>query len=225
MQIGIPRETYPEEYRVAVTPEVVTHLIQLGFTVKLETNAGHAASFSDKAYTESGATIATSPNEIWESSDILLKVRAPSEHPDLGLHETSLLSAEQVLICFIWPGQNPDLVSLLSDSGAYVLAMDAVPRISRAQKFDALSSMANVAGYRAIIESAGEFGRFFAGQITAAGKVPPARVLVIGAGVAGLAAIGAAGSMGANVRAFDTRPEVKEQVESCLLYTSPSPRD
>ncbi len=214
MQIGIPREIYPEENRVAVTPEVVTHLTQLGFTVKLDTNAGHGASFSDKAYTESGATIVTSPAEIWKSSDLLLKVRAPSEHPDLGLHEASLLSPEQTLICCIWPGQNPDLVSRLADSGACVLAMDAVPRISRAQKFDALSSMANVAGYRAIIESAGAFGRFFAGQITAAGKVPPARILVIGAGVAGLAAIGAAGSMGANVRAFDTRPEVKEQVES-----------
>ncbi|MEC8888293.1 MAG: Re/Si-specific NAD(P)(+) transhydrogenase subunit alpha [Pseudomonadota bacterium] len=214
MQIGIPREIYPEECRVAVTPEVVSHLTELGFTVKLETNAGKAASFSDAAYIQSGAVIVTSAIEIWESSDILLKVRAPSEHPDLGLHEASLLSPEQTLICFIWPGQNPELLSRLSDTGAYVLAMDAVPRISRAQKFDALSSMANVAGYRAIIESAGEFGRFFAGQITAAGKVPPARILVIGAGVAGLAAIGAAGSMGASVRAFDTRPEVKEQVES-----------
>ena len=214
MQIGIPREIYPEEYRVAVTPEVVTHLTQLGFTVKLETNAGRAASFSDAAYAESGAAIVTSSVEIWESSDILLKVRAPSEHPDLGLHEASLLSPEQTLICFIWPGQNSELLSRLSDTGAYVLAMDAVPRISRAQKFDALSSMANVAGYRAVIESAGEFGRFFAGQITAAGKVPPAQILVIGAGVAGLAALGAAGSMGASIRAFDTRPEVKEQVES-----------
>ena len=158
MQIGIPKEIYPEEYRVAVTPEVVTHLIQLGFTVKLETNAGRAASFSDAAYAESGAAIVTSSVEIWESSDILLKVRAPSEHPDLGLHEASLLSPEQTLICFIWPGQNSELLSRLSDTGAYVLAMDAVPRISRAQKFDALSSMANVAGYRAVIESAGEFG-------------------------------------------------------------------
>ena len=214
MQIGIPREIYPEECRVAVTPEVVTHLIQLGFNVKLETNAGRAASFSDAAYAQSGAVILTSPEEIWESSDILLKVRAPSDHPDLGLHEASLLNQEQTLICFVWPGQNSELVSRLSDTGASVLAMDAVPRISRAQKLDALSSMANVAGYRAIIESAGEFGRFFAGQISAAGKVPPARILVIGAGVAGLAAIAAAGSMGASVRAFDTRPEVKEQVES-----------
>ena len=214
MQIGIPREIYPEECRVAVTPEVVTHLTRLGFAVKLETNAGRAANFSDAAYAQSGAAILTSAAEIWESSDILLKVRGPSEHPVLGLHEASLLNQKQTLICFIWPGQNSELLSRLSDSGACVLAMDAVPRISRAQRFDALSSMANVAGYRAVIESAGEFGRFFAGQITAAGKVPPARILVIGAGVAGLAAIGAAGSMGASVRAFDTRPDVKEQVES-----------
>jgi len=180
----------------------------------VENGAGTLANFADEAYAEAGATLVADVRALWSAADIVLKVRAPEEHPGLGVHEASLLRAGQTLISFIWPAQNPELMEQLAATGATVLAMDSVPRISRAQKMDALSSMANIAGYRAIVEAAGRFGRFFTGQITAAGKVPPAKVLVIGAGVAGLAAIGAAKSMGAIVRAFDTRPEVKEQVES-----------
>jgi NAD(P) transhydrogenase subunit alpha len=155
-----------------------------------------------------------STRDLWASSDIILKVRAPEPHPVLGIHELELLRAGQTLIAFLWPGQHPDLLQRLAGLGIHALAVDSIPRISRAQKMDALSSMANVAGYRAVVEAAQHFGRFFTGQITAAGKVPPAKVLVIGAGVAGLAAIATARGMGAIVRAFDTRPEVKEQVES-----------
>ena len=150
---------------------------------------------------------------MWSDSDVILKVRAPQNHPDAG-DEVELLNSGTVLISFLWPAQNPELLDKLAAKGVTAMAMDSVPRISRAQKLDALSSMANIAGYRAVVEAANHFGRFFTGQITAAGKVPPAKVLVIGAGVAGLAAIGAARGMGAIVRAFDTRPEVKEQVES-----------
>ncbi|MEA3292126.1 MAG: Re/Si-specific NAD(P)(+) transhydrogenase subunit alpha, partial [Pseudomonadota bacterium] len=169
---------------------------------------------SDDAYREAGVEIADVPRALWETADIVLKVRAPAHHPQLDIDEVDLLDSGKTLISFIWPAQNPELMERLAASGATVLAMDSVPRISRAQKLDALSSMSNIAGYRAVIEAGNHFGRFFAGQITAAGKVPPAKVLVIGAGVAGLAAIGAANSLGAIVRAFDTRPEVKEQVES-----------
>jgi NAD(P) transhydrogenase subunit alpha len=176
--------------------------------VAVESGAGAESSFSDDAYKAAGCDIAASGSQIWEQSDLVLKVRAPDDE------EASKLRSDQTLISFLWPGQNPELLEKLTRSGATVLAMDSVPRISRAQKMDALSSMANIAGYRAVVEAAQHFGRFFTGQITAAGKVPPAKVMVIGAGVAGLAAIGAAKSMGAIVRAFDTRPEVKEQVES-----------
>ncbi len=207
MRIGVPKEIHAGEQRVATTPEVATQLIKLGFSVAVETGCGVAASYADKAYADAGCDV-VSANEIWSGSDLILKVRAPEGD------ENGNLKAEQTLISFIWPGQNPELLQQLTDSGATVMAMDSVPRISRAQKMDALSSMANIAGYRAVIEAAQHFGRFFTGQITAAGKVPPAKVMVIGAGVAGLAAIGAAKSMGAIVRAFDTRPEVKEQVES-----------
>ena len=208
MKIGVPREIHAGEKRVATTPEVALQLQKLGFDVAIETGAGEAAKFSDAAYTEAGVTIADSADDIWNDSDIVLKVRAPEGD------ETGKLSKDQSLISFIWPGQNPELLETLTNSGATVMAMDSVPRISRAQKMDALSSMANIGGYRAVVEASQHFGRFFTGQITAAGKIPPAKVLVIGAGVAGLAAIGAARSMGAIVRAFDTRPEVKEQVES-----------
>ncbi len=214
MHIGIPKEIYPGERRVAVSPEVVSHLIKLGFDLSIEQEAGLPASFSDAAYQRAGASIEPDARTLWASSDIVLKVRAPSEHPLLGVQETTLLQPNTTLISFIWPDQNPELLGLMAASGASVLAMDAVPRISRAQKLDALSSMANIAGYRAVIEAASHFGRFFTGQVTAAGKVPPAKIMIIGAGVAGLAAIGAAGNMGAVVRAFDTRPEAKEQVES-----------
>jgi NAD(P) transhydrogenase subunit alpha len=208
MKIGVPRETHPGERRVATTPEVAVQLQKLGYEVVVEKGAGAAASFSDEAYEEAGCTIAGSAADIWSGSDIILKVRPPESEQAEGLKES------QTLISFLYPGQNPELLEQLTKSGGTALAMDSVPRISRAQKMDALSSMANIAGYRAVVEAAQHFGRFFTGQITAAGKVPPAKVMVIGAGVAGLAAIGAAKSMGAIVRAFDTRPEVKEQVES-----------
>ena len=207
MKIGVPKEIHAGERRVATTPEVATQLQKLGFSVAVESGAGDESSFTDDAYREAGCEI-SSAADIWSQSDIILKVRGPEGGEANGLR------GEQTLISFIWPGQNPELLEALTKSGATAMAMDSVPRISRAQKMDALSSMANIGGYRAIVEAAQHFGRFFTGQITAAGKVPPAKVLVIGAGVAGLAAIGAAKSMGAIVRAFDTRPEVKEQVES-----------
>jgi len=214
MRIGVPREIHPGEMRVATTPDVVTQLHKLGFTVSVESGAGAGASFDDEAYRKVGATVTNDVRELWASSDIVLKVRSPETHPELGVNEVDLAHEGQVLIAFLWPAQRPDLLQSLSAKGVTALAMDSVPRISRAQKVDALSSMANIAGYRAVIEAAEHFGRFFTGQITAAGKVPPAKVLVIGAGVAGLAAIGTARALGAIVRAFDTRPEVKEQVKS-----------
>ena len=214
MKIGVPREVYAGEKRVATTPEVAEKLQKLGFSVAVESCAGLPAKFSDDAYRNAGVDVVEDTKNLWASSDIILKVRAPGPHPELGCHEAELLTDKHTLISFIWPAQNEDLLAQLAATGATVLAMDSVPRISRAQKMDALSSMANIGGYRAIVEAAQHFGRFFTGQITAAGKIPPAKVLVIGAGVAGLAAIGAAKSMGAIVRSFDTRPEVKEQVES-----------
>ncbi len=208
MKIGVPKERYAGEKRVATTPEVAKQLIDMGFGVAVEQGAGTHASYTDEAYAGAGCEVVDSREALWQAADIVLKVRAPDAA------EAALLRPGQTLISFIWPAQNPELLEKLTQSGATVMAMDSVPRISRAQKVDALSSMANIAGYRAVVEAAQHFGRFFTGQITAAGKVPPARVLVIGAGVAGLAAIGAAKSMGAIVRSFDTRPEVKEQVES-----------
>ena len=208
MKIGVPKELHDGEKRVATTPEVAAQLQKLGFGVQVESGAGAAASFTDEAYRAAGAGIVPTAHELWTTSDIILKVRPPVDS------EVSLLRAGQVLIAFLWPAQNPALLERLKTIGVTALAMDSVPRISRAQKMDALSSMANIAGYRAVVEAAQHFGRFFTGQITAAGKIPPAKVLVIGAGVAGLAAIGAARALGAIVRAFDTRPEVKEQVES-----------
>ena len=207
MRIGVPSEIHAGEKRVATTPEVAAQLMKLGYEVSVQSGAGDAASFSDAAYEAAGCAITASAAEIW-SADIVLKVRPPQDGEAAGLRN------DQTLISFLWPAQNPELLEQLTSSGATALAMDSVPRISRAQKMDALSSMANIGGYRAVVEAAQHFGRFFTGQITAAGKIPPAKVLVIGAGVAGLAAIGAARSMGAIVRAFDTRPEVKEQVES-----------
>ena len=214
MKIGVPKEIHDGERRVATTPDVVAQLQKLGFSVAVESGAGDLASFGDDAYRAAGATVVADTRELWSSSDIVMKVRQPEAHARLGGHEVDLLREGQVLISFLYPAQNPDLLQRLSAKGVTSLAMDSVPRISRAQKVDALSSMANIAGYRAVIEAAQHFGRFFTGQITAAGKIPPAKVLVIGAGVAGLAAIGAARALGAIVRAFDTRPEVKEQVES-----------
>lgn len=214
MRIGIPREIHPGERRVATTPEVAAQLQKLGFSVALEAGAGTAANFSDTAYADVGVEIISDTRTLWARSDIVLKVRGPEYHSVAGVDETDLMHAGQVLISFLWPAQNPELLARLQAKGVTALAMDSIPRISRAQKMDALSSMANIAGYRALVEAAQHFGRFFTGQITAAGKVPPAKVLIIGAGVAGLSAIGTARNMGAIVRAFDTRPEVKEQVES-----------
>jgi NAD(P) transhydrogenase subunit alpha len=208
LKIGIPREMYPNECRVSATPDTATKLQKLGFTVLVESGAGGKASFLDRAYEEIGCKIVHNREELWQEADIILKVRPPEAE------EVNLLNEHKTLISFIYPAQNGELLAQLNEKGATVFAMDAVPRISRAQKLDALSSMANIAGYRAVIEAANNFGRFFTGQITAAGKVPPAKVLVIGAGVAGLAAIGAAKSLGAIVRAFDTRLVVKEQIES-----------
>lgn len=206
MNISIPQEQLAGETRVAATPATVEQLLKLGFTVSIAHGAGAAANITDDAWQTAGATLC-SQDEVWQS-DIILKVNAPLED------EIPLLQPGSTLISFIWPAQNPELMTKLAARGVTVMAMDAVPRISRAQSLDALSSMANIAGYRAVVEAAHHFGRFFTGQITAAGKVPPAKVLVIGAGVAGLAAIGAASSLGAIVRAFDTRPEVKEQIQS-----------
>src|SRR5687768_9951639 len=206
--IGVPKETASGEKRVATVPEVVEKLIKLGFKVVVESGAGDASNFSDDAYRAAGAEIVVGPNALWSMSDIVFKVRAP------GKDEIALMRDGGTLVSFIWPAQNPELMQQLAARKATVLAMDSVPRISRAQKLDALSSMANIGGYRAVIEAAHEFGRFFTGQITAAGKVPPAKVFVIGAGVAGLAAIGAAAGLGAIVRANDTRPEVADQIRS-----------
>ncbi|MBN6029658.1 Re/Si-specific NAD(P)(+) transhydrogenase subunit alpha [Pantoea ananatis] len=206
MLIGIPKERLANESRVAATPKTVEQLIKLGFSVAVEHDAGKRASFDDDSYLAAGASL-TDSQQVWQA-DIVLKVNAPDDD------ETGLIREGSTLMSFIWPAQHPELLAKLAARHVTVMAMDAVPRISRAQSLDALSSMANIAGYRAIVEAAHEFGRFFTGQITAAGKVPPAKVMVIGAGVAGLAAIGAAGSLGAIVRAFDTRPEVKEQVQS-----------
>ncbi|BDB27782.1 NAD(P) transhydrogenase subunit alpha [Cupriavidus sp. TA19] len=213
MTIGVPREVHPGERRVAATPDSVKELLKLGYQVVVETGAGQEASFSDDDYRAAGAAIVDAAS-LWASVDVVVKVRPPQVHPSLGVEEAALLKKHATLIGFVWPAQQMALLERLAQRGATVLAMDCVPRISRAQKLDALSSMANMAGYRAVIEAAHAFGRPFAGQITAAGKIPPARVLVIGAGVAGLAAIGAARSLGAVVRAFDTRPVVRQQIES-----------
>ena len=208
LTIGVLRETFAGEKRVAAAPEVVEKLIKLGFGVSIESGAGDAANFSDAAFTAAGAKIAASASDLLATADIVFKVRAPSPQ------EVEAMRLGTTLISFIWPAQNPELMKQMAERRLTVLAMDSVPRISRAQKMDALSSMANIAGYRAVIEAAHHFGRFFTGQITAAGKVPPAKVFVIGAGVAGLAALGAAVGLGAIVRANDTRPEVGDQVKS-----------
>ncbi|WP_058234711.1 Re/Si-specific NAD(P)(+) transhydrogenase subunit alpha [Devriesea agamarum] len=206
MRIGIPHESAPGERRVAATPTTVKKLASLGYEVLIEAGAGVLASHPDSAYAEAGAQIVTR-EEAW-GADIVLAVGP------LDVKDVPLLRSGAVLAAFLYPAQNPELVDALAERGVCALAMDMVPRISRAQSMDALSSMANISGYRAVVEAAGAFGRFFTGQVTAAGKVPPARVFVLGAGVAGLAAIGAAGSLGAVVRASDVRPETAEQVTS-----------
>lgn len=208
MTIGALRESGLAEARVAVTPESVKKLIQLGYDVVVESGCGDKASFPDQLYEQAGAKVAGSAKQLLQQANIVLKVAPPT------MEEVNELPENGTLISFLWPAKNESQVQLLSRRRITTLAMDCVPRISRAQKLDALSSMANIAGYRAVIEAANRFGSFFTGQITAAGKVPPAKVMVIGAGVAGLAAIGTAKSLGAIVRAFDTRLAVKDQVKS-----------
>ena len=205
MRIGVPKESRPGERRVAATPKTVEQIVKLGYDVSIESGAGVGASFDDAAYQAAGAEIVG--DEVWDA-EVILKINAPSSD------EVQRLGSGQTLVSLLAPALDPDLVAALSARGVTALAMDAVPRISRAQSLDVLSSMANIGGYRAVIEAANEFGSFFTGQVTAAGKVPPAKVLVVGAGVAGLAAIGTASSLGAIVRAFDARSEVGEQVES-----------
>ncbi|BCH23330.1 NAD(P) transhydrogenase subunit alpha [Mesorhizobium sp. L-8-10] len=208
MKIGALKETSPGETRVAVTPSSAAHLTKLGHQVFVESGAGAASGFADADYEKAGVAVVKSAGDLAEAVDVVVKVRQPAEA------ELDRMRTGQTLVSFFYPGQNEGLLKRANSKGITAVAMDMVPRISRAQKMDALSSMANIAGYRAVIEAANNFGRFFTGQVTAAGKVAPAKVLVIGAGVAGLAAIGAARGLGAIVRAFDVRPEVAEQIES-----------
>lgn len=208
MRIFIPAEVTARERRVAGVPDSASRLIKFGHQVVIESGAGSAAGFDDDAYREAGAEIAADPTKAWADADAVFKVRAPSDD------EIAKLRRGAILACYLQPGTNGELLQKLADAGVTALALDAVPRTSRAQSMDTLSAMANIAGYRAVIEAAGAFGRFFGGQMTAAGRLPPAKVLVIGAGVAGLSAVGAAKNLGAIVRAFDTRAATKDQVES-----------
>src|SRR5688572_12360849 len=207
-KIGIPKEIHPGEKRVAATPQTILKLKKLGFAVAVQSGAGDAINCPDAEYQEAGASVIANANELWASSDVVMKVRPPEDN------EADLIRDGGWLVGFVWPGQNRDVVDRLAKKHATVFAMDSVPRITRAQKMDTLSAMANIAGYRAVIEAAAHFPRFFTGQITAAGKIDPAKVLVIGAGVAGLSAIGAAKGLGAIVRAFDPRSATKDQVAS-----------
>ena len=208
MKIGAPREIFEGENRVAMTPDSATQLQKLGHSCVIESGAGLKAGFSDALYQAAGVEVVADAAALYAAADVVVKVRGPEAA------EAALLRKGQTLISFFWPAQNEALLKQVAEQGATVVAMDMVPRISRAQKMDALSSMANIAGYRAVIEAGHNFGRFFTGQVTAAGKVPPAKVLIVGAGVAGLAAIGTSVSLGAIVNAFDVRPEVAEQIES-----------
>jgi NAD(P) transhydrogenase subunit alpha len=213
-RIGIPKEIHPGEKRVAAMPQTILRLQKLGFDVAVESGAGHGVNVSNDEYRESGATVIKDTRELWATSDLILKVRPPEENKELNVHEAELMKEGGWLIGFIWPAQNKEILDRLAKRNATVFGMDCVPRITRAQKMDTLSAMANIAGYRAIIEAANHFPRFFTGQITAAGKIDPAKILVIGAGVAGLSAIGAAKGLGAVVRAFDPRSATKDQVAS-----------
>ena len=208
MKIGALKEIKPGEARVALTPDSATQIAKLGHECFIESGAGLAAGFSDTLYEAAGVTVVADADALCAATDVVIKVREPE------LPEIERLREGQTLISFFWPAQNEAMLEAAKARGATVIAMDMVPRISRAQKMDALSSMANIAGYRAVIEAGNNFGRFFTGQVTAAGKIPPARVLVVGAGVAGLAAIGTSTSLGAITLAFDVRPEVSEQIES-----------
>ena len=208
VKIGAAKEIFEGEARVAMTPDSALQLVKLGHSCVIETGAGTRAGFSDASYAAAGVEVVKTASALFKAADVVVKVRGPEEK------EVKLLRQGQTLISFFWPAQNADLLEAVKARGATVVAMDMVPRISRAQKMDALSSMANIAGSRAVIEAGNNFGRFFTGQVTAAGKVPPAKVLIVGAGVAGLAAIGTSTSLGAMTYAFDVRPEVAEQIES-----------
>nr|XP_020025013.1 NAD(P) transhydrogenase, mitochondrial-like [Castor canadensis]XP_020025014.1 NAD(P) transhydrogenase, mitochondrial-like [Castor canadensis]XP_020025016.1 NAD(P) transhydrogenase, mitochondrial-like [Castor canadensis]XP_020025017.1 NAD(P) transhydrogenase, mitochondrial-like [Castor canadensis] len=212
LTVGVPKEIFQNEKRVALSPAGVQALVKQGFNVVVESGAGEASKFSDDHYRAAGAQIQGTKEVL--ASDLVVKVRAPMVNPTLGVHEADLLKTSGTLISFIYPAQNPDLLNKLSKRKTTVLAMDQVPRVTIAQGYDALSSMANIAGYKAVVLAANHFGRFFTGQITAAGKVPPAKILIVGGGVAGLASAGAAKSMGAIVRGFDTRAAALEQFKS-----------
>ncbi|HVX95087.1 MAG TPA: Re/Si-specific NAD(P)(+) transhydrogenase subunit alpha [Polyangia bacterium] len=216
LTVGIPKEIYPNERRVAATPDTVQKMRKLGLEVLVEAGAGDASNFADSDYLSAGAEIvpADKVDALWSEADVVLKVRQPMFRPGTTVHESDAMRPGATLISFIWPAQNKELIERLASRKITVLAMDAMPRITRAQRMDALSAMANIAGYRAVIEAANAFGRFFPGQVTAAGRVKPAQVFVLGAGVAGLAAIAAAKALGAQVKAFDTRAAAREQVES-----------
>ncbi|MXZ80952.1 MAG: Re/Si-specific NAD(P)(+) transhydrogenase subunit alpha [Gammaproteobacteria bacterium] len=214
MIVGIPKEVTVNEKRVACTPSEARRISGLGYAVLIETGAGESAGFSDPEYAKAGAEVCPDARSLWDRSDIVCKIQPPGMHPEMDCHESTRIRDGKTLICLYEPAQREEMTAEIAGTGGTVLALDAIPRISRAQKMDVLSSMANIAGYRAVLEAGNHFGRFFTGQITAAGKIAPAKVLVIGAGVAGLSAIGAAVSLGAIVRAFDTRPEVKDQIES-----------
>jgi NAD(P) transhydrogenase subunit alpha len=215
MIIGVLKEIHPGERRVAMAPSVVKQqCLKNVHSVLLEQGAGVIANFTDDQYKDSGAEIVETAHQIWERADVILKIRPPEENHETGEHEADLLRKDACLICLLNPGRNSDLLQKLAKTGGTAIAVDQIPRISRAQSMDVLSSMANISGYRAITEAAHHFGRLFTGQITAAGRIPPAKVLVIGAGVAGLSAVGAAQSLGAIVRAFDTRSSVREEIQS-----------
>ena len=215
MIIGVLKEIHPGERRVAMAPSVVKQqCLKNAHSVLLEQGAGVIANFTDEQYEDSGAEIVETAHQIWERADLILKIRAPEENHETGEHEADLLRKDVCLICLLNPGRNADILQKLAKTGGTAIAVDQIPRISRAQSMDVLSSMANISGYRAITEAAHHFGRLFTGQITAAGRIPPAKVLVIGAGVAGLSAVGSAQSLGAIVRAFDTRSSVREEIQS-----------
>ncbi len=214
MIVGIPKEIAANEKRVSCTPDEVKRIRGLGYDILIEAGAGESAGFTDQDYANAGAEVGLDTVSLWNRSDIICKIRAPEMHSEMDCHESTLIRDSKMLISVYEPALREEMTAQIAEAGGTVLALDAIPRISRAQKMDILSSMANIAGYRAVLEAGNHFGRFFTGQITAAGKIAPAKVLVIGAGVAGLSAIGAAVSLGAIVRAFDTRPEVKDQIES-----------
>jgi len=214
MRVGIPTEVHTGERRVAGTPDTVTKLIKMGFEVSVQSGAGHGSHLDDAAYEAAGATIEATADALWAASDLVLKIRPPQTCPETSVDEVQRLKEGGWLICLVQPATNGPLIERMAEKKSTLLALDQIPRISRAQKMDVLSSMANIAGYRAVIEAANHFSGFFSGQITAAGRTRPAQVMVIGAGVAGLAAIGAARGLGAEVRAFDVRLAAKEQVES-----------